>query len=409
MSVSVPLQRPEAAPVAQAAQAAHDRGFFALDLLDNRFAALHGLRVLGIVTVVAYHITWIFMGEQGIALDPSFFAQSLTVFFGMDLFFVLSGFLIGSILLRSVAQSGSQHLRRFYLRRVFRTFPSYYVVLTFLALAFPLTLNQRHHLKWEYVYGTNFLPLERGQTVMFWGWSLGLEEQFYLAVPLLFFALQRLRTERARITLLGSLMAAALGIRLFIFLRHRPWNDGYLYGALYFRTHTRFDPLIAGILLAVVHQRYGKALARWLEAPFHRALVSLPALACLWLLLFPTMFGWDTLQLVHVFAWGTVTSVMYLLTVPMALYGDGMVCRWLSVPFFRRLATLGYGIYLVHIPVIDHVMVPLARAAQRRHWSMLFVWPAVLAATMVLSALVAYALHVMVEKPALRLRDRFAR
>jgi peptidoglycan/LPS O-acetylase OafA/YrhL len=403
MSLSVPLQRSEAP------SATHLRGFFALDLLDNRFAALHGLRVLAIVTVVAYHITWIFMGEQGIKLDPGFFAQSLTVFFGMDLFFVLSGFLIGSILLRSVAQSGSQHLRRFYLRRVFRTFPSYYVVLTVLAVAFPLTQNQWHHLRWEYVYGTNFLPLERGQTVMFWGWSLGLEEQFYLAVPLLFLALQRLRSDRARIGLLLTLMATALVIRLVVFFRHRPWKDIFLYGALYFRTHTRFDPLVAGILLAVVHQRHGKDLARWLQAPFHRALVSLPALACLWLLLFPTMFGWDHLQLVHVFSWGTVTSIMYLLTVPMALYGDGMVCRWLSAPFFRRVATLGYGIYLVHIPVIDHIMVPLARAAQERRWSMLLVWPAVLAATMAISALLAYALHVMIEKPALRLRDRFAR
>ena len=61
-------------------------------------------------------------------------------------------------------------------------------MLTVLAVAFPLTAHQRHHLPIEYVYGTNFLPLERGQTVMFWGWSLGLEEQFYLTVPLLFVA-----------------------------------------------------------------------------------------------------------------------------------------------------------------------------------------------------------------------------
>jgi peptidoglycan/LPS O-acetylase OafA/YrhL len=410
MSLSIPVGRAEPAPPADRAKPAPLRGFFALDLLDNRFAALHGLRVIAIVSVVAYHVTWIFMGEQGIWLDPGFFAQSLTVFFGMDLFFVLSGFLIGSILLRSIAQSGSQHLRRFYLRRIFRTFPSYYLVLTVLAVAFPLTANQRHHLPWEYLYGTNFLPLERGQCVMFWGWSLGLEEQFYLAVPLLFLALQRLRGDAARIGLLGGLLALALAIRLVIFFRHpRPWNDGVLYGALYFRTHTRFDPLVAGILLAVIHQRYGKAIARWLEAPFHRALLALPALAGVWLLLFPTMFGFDQVQLVHVFSWGTVTSLMYLASVPLALYGEGPVCRWLGAPFFRRVATVGYGVYLVHIPIIDHIMVPFARAAQGRHWSMLLVWPACLAATMVLSIAVGYALHVLVEKPCLRLRDRFAR
>jgi peptidoglycan/LPS O-acetylase OafA/YrhL len=405
MTVSVPIsiERAGTAPEKTTTQGR----FFALDLLDNRFAALHGLRVLAIVSVVAYHVTWIFMGEQHIALDPGFFAQSIAVFFGMDLFFVLSGFLIGSILLHS-SQKGAQHLRRFYLRRVFRTFPSYYLVLTILAVSFPLTAHQRHHLPLEYVYGTNFLPLERGQCVMFWGWSLGLEEQFYLAVPLLFILLRKLRDDRARIAVLGALMMSALVIRLVIFLRHRPWNEGSLYGALYFRTHTRFDPLVAGILLAVIHRRYGKDIARWLEAPFHRALLALPALGCLWLLLMPGMFGPDQVQLTHVFLWGTVTSFMYLASVPLALYGDGMVCRWLSSPIFRRMATVGYGVYLVHIPVIDHVMVPLARAAQEHHWSMLFVWPASVAATMALSLAIGYALHIIVEKPALRLRDRFA-
>ncbi len=400
---------PLAAPAATSAPAARaSGGFFALDPLDNRFPALHGMRVLAILTVVAYHVTWIFMGEQGIRLDPYFFAQSLTVFFGMDLFFVLSGFLIGSILLRSIAQSGTQDLRRFYIRRVFRTFPPYYVVLTVLALAFPLTAAQRHHLPWEYLYGTNFLSLMRGQTVMFWGWSLALEEQFYLTVPLLFFALGRLRSDRARAALLSAMALSALAVRVVIYLRHRPWSDMDLYGALYFRTYTRFDTLVAGILLAVVHKRWGKDLAAWLEAPAHRATLALPSLACLWLLVRPAMFGPETLQVVHLFAWGTVTSLMYLGLVPLALYTDGALTRWLSAPFFRRVATLGYGVYLVHIPIIDHVMVPAARAAQGRAWSMLWVWPSALAATMGLSLAVAYALHVLVEKPSLRLRERLS-
>jgi peptidoglycan/LPS O-acetylase OafA/YrhL len=381
-------------------------GFFALDLLDNRFPALHGMRVIAILSVIAYHVTWIFMAEQKIELDPEFFGQSLTVFFGMDLFFVLSGFLIGSILLRSLVTSGSQHIRRFYLRRVFRTFPSYYLVLTVLALAFPLTADQHKHLVWEYVYGTNFLSLARGQTIMFWGWSLALEEQFYLTVPLLFFLLQRLQDVRIRLAFLGALWIAPLIVRLCIFYGRAPWNDLDLYGAVYFRTHTRFDPLVAGIVLALVHQRWGKDLVVWLKEPFHRALLA--ALGCLWLLLRPNMFGAENVQLVHIFAWGTVTSVMYLGLVPLALYGEGWIVRWLSVPLFRRMATLGYGVYLVHIPIIDHIMLPAARAAQARHWSMLLVWPACLVSTFLLSLAIAYGLHVLVEKPSLRVRERLA-
>jgi peptidoglycan/LPS O-acetylase OafA/YrhL len=403
--------RPKADPAAPPPPAAvrpNAGGFFDLDLLDNRYPALHGMRVIAILTVVAYHVTWIFMGEQGIELDPLFFAQSLTVFFGMDLFFVLSGFLIGSILLRSMAKSGTQDIGRFYVRRIFRTFPSYYLVLAILAVAFPLTVAQRHHLGWEVLYATNFLPLNRGQTVMFWGWSLGLEEQFYLTVPLLFFALQRLSTVRARLALLFAMMATALALRLIIYFRYRPWSDGDLYGALYFRTHTRFDPLVAGIILAVVNQRWGKELAKWLEDPLHRAVVALPSLGLLWVLLRPSMFGIENIQFVHLFAWGTLTSVMYFGLVPLALYTNGAVCRWLSRHTFRRMATLGYGVYLVHIPIIDHVMVPIAKVAQDRHVSMLLVWPAALASTFVLAHVAGYVLHVLVEKPCLRLRERFA-
>jgi peptidoglycan/LPS O-acetylase OafA/YrhL len=113
-------------------------------------------------------------------------------------------------------------------------------------------------------------------------------------------------------------------------------------------------------------------------------------------------------QIIRMFLWGTVTSLMYFGLVPLALYTDGWVVRALSLPFFRRLATLGYGVYLVHIPIIDHIMVPAGRAAQARHWPMLYVWPATLASTFALSLAVAYVLHILVEKPALRIRDRLA-
>src|SRR4051794_2808524 len=189
----------------------------------------------------------------------------------MDLFFILSGFLIGSILLRSLEKSGTQNLRRFYIRRVARTFPSYYVVLTFLALTTALTATQIRHLPWEYLYGTNFLSLMRSDIIMFWGWSLALEEQFYLTVPFLFFILHRLKTDRARLILLTAVWLLALVIRLYVFLHRAPWTDLTLYEALYFRPHTRFDTLVAGIILAFVHNRWGKQVEAWLKAPFHRA------------------------------------------------------------------------------------------------------------------------------------------
>jgi peptidoglycan/LPS O-acetylase OafA/YrhL len=379
-----------------------------LDLLDNRYPALHGMRVIAIVSVVQFHVTWVFAGEQGIKLDQNFITHSLSIFFGMDLFFFLSGFLIGSILLRSLAVQGTQNIRRFYLRRIFRTFPSYYVVLTYLALTTVLTARQHARLPYEYLYATNFLPLGRGDVIMFWGWSLSLEEQFYLTVPALFLVLQRLKGDRARIAALVLFWAGALAMRLYIFLRYAPWTDFTLYGALYFRTHTRYDTLVAGILLAFVHAKYQERIVAWLAHPFHRALLLLPSLGCLWILLQPWVFGARYVQIVHVFAWGTITSVMYFVWVLLVIHTSGWLQRGLGAPFWRRVATLGYGIYLVHIPILDLVIVPAAHRLDAHGVSMALVWPASLVTIMLASLLLAYVMHVCIEKPSLRIREWLA-
>ncbi len=399
---------PAAAPAVATGKVASSRGFFSLDLLDNRYPALHGLRVLAIITVVQFHVTWIFHIEQGVKLDQGFVDGSLKIFFGMDLFFILSGFLIGSILLRSLELAGTQNIRRFYLRRVFRTFPSYYVVLTLLALTTKLTETQHRHLIWEYLYGTNFLSLHRPEVVMFWGWSLALEEQFYLAVPLLFFLLHRMKSDRSRIVLLSAIWAGALAVRLGIYLHGRPWDDLKLYGAIYFRTYTRFDTLVLGIILAFVHNHHKRAITAWLERPLHRAVLALASIACLWLVMRPDMFGPENVQVVHVFTWGTVTSLMYLPALILLLHSEGWIHRMLAAPFWRRLATLGYGVYLVHIPIIDHLAVPAGRFLKAQHVPMALVWPASLLGVMGVAWAVGYAMHVLIEKPSLWIRDKLA-
>lgn len=384
-------------------------GFFELERLDNRYPALHGLRVIAILSVIQYHVTWVISTFPDIGLNQSFLDGSLSIFFGMDCFFVLSGFLIGSILQRSLDTSGTQNIRRFYLRRIFRTFPSYWIVLTILAFGFPLTEAQHAHLIYEYTYLTNFAPLGRTDIVMFWGWSLSLEEQFYLTVPLLFWLLTKLPSDKTRIAFLGALTLSALFVRMYVYWDGRPFTDLRLYDTLYFRTGTRYDAIVAGILLAIVEARFGQQLGRWLERPLHRAALGVPALGCCWLLLRPDLFGAEYEQIVHLFTWGTVTSLMYLLIVPMILHGgEGWLVRFLSMPIWRSLATVGYGVYLVHIPLIDHVAMPIVLALRAQEVSMAYVWPLAFVLVTVLSFVVGYVLHVLVEKPSLRMREWLA-
>jgi peptidoglycan/LPS O-acetylase OafA/YrhL len=243
------------------------RSFFDIELLDNRYPSLHGLRVLGIVSVVQYHVTIFLSNTQGISIDPAWVEAARTVFFGMDLFFVLSGFLIGTILLRSVDSQGSQGAWRFYLRRMFRTFPPYYLLLTFLAVAAPMNATQRHGLWMEYAYLSNYArPLVPDTLMMPWGWSLALEEQFYLGVPLLVFVLYKLRSDRARLAALGVLWVLPLSLRLVAHFRHPEWSDTDLANALYCRTHTRLDTLVAGIVIAYLQNRWREPIREALFA-----------------------------------------------------------------------------------------------------------------------------------------------
>ena len=203
------------------------------------------MRVLVILSIVQYHVTLSFTFAHAIPFDPDWAATSLNLWFGMDLFFVLSGFLIGSILLRA-AETGKSNIGRFYMRRAFRTFPSYYLVLTVLAVGFKLTAAQHRHLWLEYVYLTNYgLPLVPGDLVMPWGWSLAIEEQFYLAVPLLLILLYKVRSDRGRIAILSGLWVSALLVRVGLRPGH-PWNEMAPANNIYYRTHRRFDTLVAG-------------------------------------------------------------------------------------------------------------------------------------------------------------------
>jgi peptidoglycan/LPS O-acetylase OafA/YrhL len=406
MSASAPSAATELSGPARSAEPAWRR-FFALDLLDNRYAALHGARTLAIISVVQYHVTGM-LRVDGYPVPPLLADSSLRIFFGMDLFFILSGFLIGSILLRSLEVSGTQNIRRFYLRRVFRTFPSYYVVLTVLALAFPLTADQRKNLPWEYLYATNFFPMHRLAVVMDWGWSLALEEQFYLTVPLLFAVLYKLKSDRVRIGVLAALWASGLFVRLGIYLHGHLTTERQLLDALYFQTYTRYDTLVLGILLAFVHKRHAPAIRVWLRQPANRARLAIPSLALLWVVLRPDLLGPEHAAIMQVFAWGTLTSLMYLPALVLLLHDDGWVQRFLGWSGFRRLATIGYGVYLVHIPLIQNVVMPLVRPLAARNVPMVVVWILALTVAMGVSWVVGYILHVLVEKPSLWIRERLA-
>lgn len=386
-------------------------------LLANQYPALHGLRVLAILSIVQLHIT-IGFGHWGAPMPSAFHTRSTSIWFGMDLFFLLSGFLIGSMLLRDDDATRPRSALRFWARRAFRIVPLYYVVLAVLAFA-PLThpvthaplvsAAQRAHVGYEFLYLTNYLPT-RARPVMVWAWSLCVEEHFYLVVPLVLAAVTALRTPARRLGALVALWASGVVLRGAYVALHAPMNFDALFHDVYPRSHLRYDILVAGLLVAELQQRHAarvrEALARWWVRAAAWALVA----GCFALLLWPPRrLPEATLWTLW---WGVPTALMYGPLVLLLVNRPGILGRVLGARPFLVLATFGYGVYLVHIPVADVFAMPLtlgaglllARAGLRLPLWLL--WGAAVALTWALSTALAYALHLVVEKPALALRDR---
>ena len=172
---------------------------------------------------------------------------------GVDLFFVLSGFLITGLLLD--AKSGPHYFRNFYARRTLRIFPLYYLVLTLLfvvlprytALPAPLE-DARIHQAWLWTYTSNFFIAARAEwalTYVSHFWSLAIEEHFYLVWPLVVFSLRRETLERV----CATVIPAGLALRIVLAL------VGVSELSISVLTPCRIDALCVGALLAVLARR----------------------------------------------------------------------------------------------------------------------------------------------------------
>ncbi len=381
-------------------------GLFGLNVLANHYPPLHGLRVLAVIGVLQVHVS-VILASQGLLPSRTLHLVSLMVWFGMDCFFVLSGFLIGSMLLQETDDTEKPtRVKRFYLRRAFRTFPIYYVVLLSLVVLFPNPHATKLSLARELTYTANYF-LNWKQEYMSWGWSLCVEEHFYLAVPLVILGLRFLRSDRARLLALAALFLSPLAWRVLTWrFSEGAWDADRIFATFFVRTHLRYDVLVTGIALAYLQRRKRAELRVLFAKPWVRRLMFAIGASCLAFLMMPPSLhpgiAWTLL------AWGTVTGVMYAAFILLLLNHDGRVSRALGARVFLPIATLAYGTYLVHIPVIDHVIMPIARTLLRGVRAPIsVVWPISVLLALACSLAVAYLLHLVVEKPALWVRDRF--
>jgi peptidoglycan/LPS O-acetylase OafA/YrhL len=217
-----------------------------------------GVRALAVCWVVAWHLVYFHRGFFKIEVVRICANPWLTWIsrgdLGVDLFFVISGFLIGSILFSELRRSGEILMYRFYVRRFLRLTPVYAIAML-LGLFFLSEVPKNARNMWaNLLYVNNFLSVEK--QYMGWCWSLAIEEQFYVLVP--GFILLFVRRGDGRMWYLVSLLLLSGFIRLVVMRTHgmippfrdepysKPWVK--YYNAEYQNLYTRFGGLLAGVI-----------------------------------------------------------------------------------------------------------------------------------------------------------------
>jgi peptidoglycan/LPS O-acetylase OafA/YrhL len=351
-----------------------------------RIRSLDGLRALSVLVVFVGH------GRTDQGQWPGYV--------GVTVFFFLSGFLITTLLRKELEQSGRIYLARFYLRRTFRILPAaYFTIAVSLLLAatrvLPDAISGWGVLS-EFLNYTNYyivaagyesLPPETSQM-----WSLAVEEQYYLVVPLALLLAYRFGARRIWIG--WGLVIVALGIagwRIFLGV------NGADFDRLYFSTDTRIDSILWGAAFALLLNPVMGDAARW--AGRFRRWVS-QNLAWITIIAVVALAGSAAVPALS-FRLSIATTVQCLALIPIFWFVTtrprGLVGRLLNSRVLVRLGALSFSLYLLHKMVLA-LIGPLMDAPIVTDLISLL-------ASVLVSQLVFWA----VESPATRLRIRIER
>ena len=394
-------------------------GYFSFARTPFAIAELDGLRAIAILLVLLRHAAHPLQQGHGAVL--AFYGWDMATPFingwiGVDLFFVLSGFLISCHLMRRNIAGGAtaapRHCgpgagrawswRRYLSARALRIVPTYlFVMAIVVAGLIPLYHIAGGLMGVRIGYHILFLQDYLPANIVVSFWSLGVEEKFYLLAPLLILATLRLGRPRQRYALLAGIILLPSLLRVMTALAH-PQIDSYEAFFPIFRSpfHLSFDGLIIGVLCAQIHM--DRALVEKLRAG---AIFQLAWLAGLAIILSHLLLT----DLMGTIGWYDKSIQPLVISIGFGLILMSVICdnkdhRLLGSWGALMMARISYPLYLIHLPLI-----PLALAVQGPGAAAGFSGFASFAIVFIsMSMLAALVIHFLVEKPFLLLKERMS-
>ncbi len=352
-----------------------------------RACGLDTLRAAAIILVMLSHYSGFVSGK------PTFGVIGEVGWAGVDLFFVLSGYLIGNQILSAIARSEPFSLTAFFARRLLRTLPNYYVVLAIYLLLPGLLKGSSTAPLWRFLTFTQNFGLGYGQTFTH-SWSLCIEEQFYLLLPLAALALARCKHALGIAwCLIVAAIAAGMAVRGNAWAVHG--HDAFA-AKTYYSTFCRFDELLPGVAIALLKNFHGKLYEKILR---HANIVLAAGLAAVVAMLYCLNQSFPG-PMPSTTAGFSLLAIGYALVVMAALSPTSVLGR-LRVPGATSLALWSYAVYLIHKPFFM-IIGPHLRKMKIHTGSPLTVLLVFAAAI-----LAGYLLFRFVETPFMRLRARW--
>jgi peptidoglycan/LPS O-acetylase OafA/YrhL len=368
-----------------------------LDQLRRRPAtqvpALDAIRAAAILLVVGGHYSkevWRVGGGPELAIQQlPVFALGWT---GVDLFFILSGYLIGRQLWKELFSSGTVQVTRFIMRRGFRIWPLYFAFLLGILL-----FSSSHAFRWpDWLFVSNYLA-----GALPGGWSLSTEEQFYISVPLLLVLFKRrLGGAQWMGVLAGLLVLELLARKLTIDgLRAQGLEGRDLAGAVQYQFHLHCEGLLVGLAIALA--------SVWRPEWFRRTANAGFAWTAFGIFVGATALGLGLRWLdKNVFAMCALALMFGGFTL-WALLDRSLLSRPLASQVFYPISRLSYGMYLNHLFFMPALSATLTPLLVQRLGGGAFAFLIGLALSILISMAIATVTFVLIEHPFLHLREQW--
>ncbi|PCJ42030.1 MAG: hypothetical protein COA99_08495 [Moraxellaceae bacterium] len=399
---------------------------------DN-FAAIDGLRALSLLMVILFHVFRntshaLTKGQtQDLISDtPLYLSWVWNADKGVDIFFLISGFLIAGLLFREHQDKARIDLKSFYIRRLLRLSPIYLVALGLYWLA---GAHNAENVWANALYVNNFLPLK--EQAFTWGWSLAVEEQFYILFPM--FLLVFFFPSKHRLFWLMALFASSFVIRTaFIYTDEMIWHVStyeiffnketfyYVFGTVYDNLYTRYGTFLCGIIAAYLHYYRQDWLKGFFAKPLQSITSTVAALTTIgFFMFFPisdaTLNADPTFDSLYFALHRNLFGMALAWLVLACIHSKDMLARivnkFLSLRLWHPIAQLSYSGYLVHYVIAEIVLLSLKANMEARDMVFANVDISWLIGCFVIITIVSLMLatvaYLLIEKPFMNLRSGY--